>query len=139
MNDSVHAFCHGDPGSMTTVSTVVSPSQRRHSQRIPGLVEPDVSRHATLERESIQDGGHRVGVDPAVDEDRGTLPGEFVDDVQQLQRPSIAVVSNWESRAHTTSGWIGQNEPTCVADPFNRFLRRLGTLSPSSRHKRVDR
>ena len=53
------------------------------------VVEPDVPRHATLERESIQDGDHRVGVDPALDEDHGTLPGEFVDDVQQLQRPSI--------------------------------------------------
>ena len=91
LNDSIHAFCHGDPGSMKTVSTVVSLHQSATAcaTKFRAVVEPDVPRHATLERESIQDGDHRVGVDPAVDEDRGTLPGEFVDDVQQLQRPSI--------------------------------------------------
>ncbi len=43
-----------------------------------------------------------------------------------------AVVSNWKSRAHTTFGRIGKNEPTCVPKPVNRFfLHRLGDLTPS--------
>ncbi len=41
-----------------------------------------------------------------------------------------AVVSNWKSRAHTTFGRIGQNEPTCVRAPVNRFFLRLELLQP---------
>ncbi len=91
LNDSIHAFCHGEPGSMNTLPVPVN----RHQSGSPGwrarpVVHPHIDRWAAaFGGETFEHGNDPVRVDRAVDLDRQTFAGELVDDVEHLDRAAI--------------------------------------------------
>ena len=86
LNDSIQAFCHGEPGSMNRVDTGLgAPVRDRVRDELWAIVEPHKRRGlAPLDRQAGKRGGHAFGVDVVIDDDRQTLSGVLVDDVQQL-------------------------------------------------------
>ena len=69
----------------------VEPTPVRHGvgDELGAVVEAHERRCPSLEEQAVQGGHDLVGVDGAVDHDGGALPGELVDDVEQLQGAAI--------------------------------------------------
>ena len=88
---SIQAFCHGEPGSMKTVSTPLKRHQSATaaSDELWAVVEPQERGRAAFGRESVEGRDDLVRVAVPADDDRRAFAGELVDDVQQLQRAAI--------------------------------------------------
>jgi len=131
-NDSIQAFRHGDPVSMSNVPA----SLNRHKsvtawamssgllskRRLTGAARSVLifSRQATtafasMERSTSMARNSRVNSSM-------TLSSLMV-------RPS-GVRSNWKSRAHTTLGWIRHMAPIRSPVPLNASVASCGARSP---------
>ena len=92
MNDSIQAFCQGEPGSMNTEPTPVSAHQSATACRheLGAVVEADKRRRpAAFDRQAGEGADDAVGVDGVIDHDRQALSGVLVDDVQQLHLAAV--------------------------------------------------
>ena len=91
LNDSIQAFCHGEPGIDEQRSGAVesAPVVDGVGDELGPVVETHVGRGAPLQGELIQDGDDAVGVDAAIHVDRQGFAGELVDDVEHLQGAAI--------------------------------------------------
>lgn len=68
----------------------LAPVSDRVGNKFGPVVEADErGRSATFDAQSVEDGDDVVSVDAAMGVGRKRLAGELVDDVQQLQGPSI--------------------------------------------------
>jgi hypothetical protein len=137
LNDSIQAFCQGDPGSMKSEPVALKSAPVMHGVRheLGAVVEAHVVRRPVFEGQTIQDIDDAVDVDGPIDFDRERVNSSITFNIFTV-RPSAAV-SNWKSLAQITFGRIVDITPTATPIPVKRFvLRRCGTRRPSSRHNR---
>src|SRR5215203_1353874 len=91
LNDSIQAFCHGEPGSMNAVPT---PLKRHQSATALAMNSGPLSNRTNAgaprgDHEPVETGDHTISVDRTLDHDGRALAGELVDDIEQLQGAAV--------------------------------------------------
>lgn len=94
------------------------PARRHLSFSAQAIISGPVNVHAQMSRRSpggdqlLDDEHHRVGVAAPTHTHGHGLPGELVDDVEQLEAPAVGGLFELKSSAHT---WFGRSGgcPTC--------------------------
>ncbi len=90
LNGSIHAFCHGLPGSINTLAVSLNRHQFAGASATssgPLSVQPqERGRPAALEPDAVEGFDNVIGVDRVIDLDREGFGAELVDDVEHLDR-----------------------------------------------------